>query len=442
MGGSMTKPNRYVWLLAGILTAVLAACGSGGTGGSAGGLDPGFGNSGIATTTPVDGLSGDRVSVALQQDGKLVVAGTVYTVPDDDFVLARFNADGSIDTGFGALGTGQVFTKIGAYDDKVGAMALQADGKILVTGGTNDGVYWNFALARYNSDGSLDTGFGSAGTGVVVTPVSTTNNDSANAIVVQDDGKIVVAGSGYGTGNGDFVLVRYNSNGSLDTGFGSGTGIVSTNFHGFADWLESIALQADGKLVAAGYASDSVDTDYALARYNPDGTLDTGFGPAGTGKIVESYNPFWDDRASAVLVQADQKIVVAGYRPVSILDRVAFLRRYNTDGSVDTSYDGTALETVLFTDSVHAMVLQDDQKVVVVGRAYDGGLHDFAVTRVEADGSLDTGFGNNGTVMTRIGVSDSAALSAVRQPDGRILAAGTSFDDSYRTRFTLARYYP
>ena len=198
-------------------------------------LDPTFGSGGIVTTDVGDYCT----TVAIQSDGKIVVAGTGIYV--GDFALARFNTDGSLDTGFGA--DGKVTTDFGSHDTPR-SVAVQEDGKIILAGSSAG----DFAIARYNHNGSLDPGFGAAGK--VTTDFGA--SETGNSVAVQDDNKIVAAGySSLGSELGsNFVLARYNSDGSLDTGFGSG-GKVTTSFGGRA-YGSSVAVQDDGKIVVAG----------------------------------------------------------------------------------------------------------------------------------------------------------------------------------------------
>src|SRR5262245_34666415 len=186
-------------------------------------LDASFGTGGKVTTDFAD--AGDGVgAIAVQPDGKLVAAGAATINGQADFALARYNRDGTLDTSFGR--GGQVTTDFGGRYEGAGSVALQWDGKIVVAGGSVIGFYDNFALARYGSDGTLDTTSGSDGK--VVTNFGEVSAH-ADSVAVQPDGKIVVAGYANIDGGEDFALVRYNSNGSLDTSFGSG-GKVVTDF--------------------------------------------------------------------------------------------------------------------------------------------------------------------------------------------------------------------
>jgi uncharacterized delta-60 repeat protein len=219
-------------------------------------LDPTFGGTG-KVTTDFAGSDDSAYSVTLQADGKIVAAGS--SAPVSDFAVVRYNTDGSLDTSFG--GTGKVRTDVISYDVAT-SVAIQTDGKIVVAGYAS-GSNYDFALVRYHTDGSLDTSFG--GMGKVTTDFG--SDDFASSVAIQADGKIVATGSSGGLSNNDFALVRYNSDGSLDASFG-GTGKITTDFGSRAeDQARSVTIQADGKIVAAGYSGHTATHDFALVRY-------------------------------------------------------------------------------------------------------------------------------------------------------------------------------
>jgi uncharacterized delta-60 repeat protein len=397
-----------------------------------GALDPSFGTGGEVTTAIGAGtdISG---GVVLQADGKLVAAGYSWNGSDFDFALARYNPDGSLDTGFN--GTGKVTTAIGSGRDVSWALALQPDGKIVVAGSSNNGSDDDFALARYNPDGSPDTGFN--GTGKVTTGFGP-GDDYAAAILVQPDGKLVAAGSSQNGSDYDFALARYNPDGSLDTNF-HGTGKVTTAIGPGDDYASSaLALQPDGKVVLAGQSYNGSNYDVALARYNPDGSLDTNFN--GTGKVTTAIGPGYDD-ANALALQPDGKLVVAGLSSSGWNNDFA-LARYNPDGSLDTNFNGTGKVTTAIgpgNDNAYGLSLQPDGKLIAAGGSQQNGSNDdFALARYNSDGSLDTSFNGTGKVTTAIGL-DGVAYALALQPDGKLVAAGFSYDGSHYV-FALARY--
>jgi uncharacterized delta-60 repeat protein len=399
-------------------------------------LDPAFGVGG-KVTTDFGGEWSAGEAVAVQTDGKIVVAG-IYAwgySQVDYFALARYNRDGSLDTGFGS--GGKVITDFGGqiHDDRANSVALQTDGKIVVAGEGIVGISpYDYLLVRYNSNGSLDTGFGAGGK--VTTDFG--GDDDGYSVALQTDGKIVVAGSSRGANNASyFSLARYNSDGSLDTGFGAG-GKVTTEFD--AGWAggHAVALQTDGKIVVAGYSSDSYYSavDFALARYNRDGSLDTGFGSGG--KVTTDFGG--QDYAFSVALQVDGKIVVTGSRSISPAYYFV-LARYNRDGSLDTGF-GTAGKVITgFGDynSSNSVVLQADGMIVVAGFSCAPIpilTCDFALARYNRDGGLDTSFGVGGKATTRF-VGGAQGNAAAVQVDGKIVVAGVAGD---RGTFALVRY--
>src|SRR6476659_154052 len=274
-----TRLGSGVALIAAVLVVVFSPAAQA----APGDLDPTFSGDGKQTTDFGFG-SGSAEATVRQPDGKIVVAGST---PGGDyrFALARYNPDGSLDTSFSS--DGKQTTDLGGFDQANG-VALQADGKIVVVGFTGGG---DFALARYNSNGSLDTSF--SGDGMQTTDFG--GNDQAKAVAVQGDGKIVVAGNG-GPGG---AVARYNPNGSLDTSF-SGDGKQTTNFLS----ASGIALQGDGKIAVVG----SSGNDFGLARYNANGSLDTSF--SGDGKQTTDFGGA--ERATGVALQGDGKIDALG----------------------------------------------------------------------------------------------------------------------------------
>ena len=243
-------------------------------------------------------------------------------------------------------------------------VAIQSDGKIVAAGDSN----FDFAVVRYNTDGSLDTSFGAGGK---VTTALGSSFDYGYSLALQPDGKIVVCGQI----GGDFGLVRYNTDGSLDTSF-DGDGKVITALGPAEDSGQSVAIQPDGKIVAAGRSSNGINFDFAVVRYNPDGSLDTSFN--GDGKVTTAVGPS-DDHAWGVALQSDGKIVVCGETRGNFA-----LVRYNADGSLDTSFgeDGKTTTDIGSTNDLGlAVAIQSDGKIVVAGKGGGG----FAVARYIGD---------------------------------------------------------
>jgi uncharacterized delta-60 repeat protein len=250
-----------VVLAAALPTAAVAAAGD---------LDATFGSGG-KVTTDLSGFNDRASAIAVQPDGKIVVAGTTNVfAPASAFLVTRYNADGSLDQGFGIGG------KATAVDGgNASALAVQADGKIVVAGS----AHGDFALARFTTSGALDAGFGAGGQ---VTTDFFGRNDSAAAVAIDGNGRIVVAGIARASDLPDFALARYNSDGSLDVTFGTG-GTVTTDYFGRNDGASAVAVDGSGKIVAAGFAFSGPfpSVEFALARYNPDGSRDATFGTDG-----------------------------------------------------------------------------------------------------------------------------------------------------------------
>ena len=392
---------------------------------SSGILDTSFSEDGRVMVNLGGGVE-TAYGAALQPDGKLIIVGTALTQLMNDVVVARYNPDGSLDTSFD--GDGKAVTDF--YGDDYGrAVTIQTDGKILVAGITW-GMSADFIVGRYNADGSLDTSFGTDGR--VISDIEY-GNDIAYAITVQSDGKILAAGSTWLT-NANFALMRYNADGTLDTSF-SYDGKVYTDFAGGVDGCYSIALQPDGKILLAGYATVG-SKNFALARYNTDGTLDTTFD--GDGKLTTDFAA-GSDYAWGVALQADNKIVAAGYADITTTDFA--LARYNADGSLDSSFGGEGKMTADFDGGVElamSVAIQPDGKIVAAGYIDRLSNDDFALLRVTADGTLDEAFDEDGWQVTDFGGGEDTGYSLLRQADGKLLLVGTAGGPA--SDFAAARY--
>jgi uncharacterized delta-60 repeat protein len=375
-------------------------------------------------------------AVAVQGDGKIVVAGGgAVAQGTSDFSVARYDADGVPDAGFGV--GGKVSTDFGGRELASG-VAIQTDGKIIVAG-TADG---DFAVARYETDGELDLTFGIGGT--VRTNLSG-RPGFASAVALQPDGSIVLVGQSDVSAQPGFAVVRYDNSGALDVSFGSG-GIVTIDFEENGEAM-AVALQPDGKIVVAGEAFyGSGPAYFALARLNVDGTLDDGspsdttagdsFGEDG---IVTHAVLGDSDRATAVAIQADGKIVAAGEVAVAdpedpeyFLYSLGAVVRYQEDGTVDRAFgdNGTLIlpsSQGFYTDS-SALVIQPDAKILVAGRseATVDESNNFAIMRLDRDGALDPEFATNGVVSTDFSAGADQISAIALGSDGRLFAAGSA----------------
>lgn len=420
----------------------------------AGTRDMGFGSDGLVRTS-FPNKSAEVGAVALQPDGKIVVAGYTYTTDspaNDEVAVVRYNADGTLDTGFGTAG--RVTTAAGS-GARANAMALAPDGKIIIAGTAYNGTGKDFLVIRYNADGSLDSGFGAGGK--VITPVrygdydsspGTTVGANAFSVVVQQDGKVILAGEAYHCSVGfcyphAVALTRHNADGTPDAGFGAG-GIVTAAYAYWYNTARALALQADGKILTAGGKSNGGRYQTVIARYNSDGQKDSGFGSEG---VV--LGPL--GLINSLVLQPDGKIVAA-MNP-SLNDGA--MVRYHPDGSVDASF-GAAGQSMHGLQSP-ALTIQGDGKFVVAGTWDTDSFSTASVTticsgqcppnptdlvlkRFHPDGQPDTSFGSGGTVLGLIGKDANAAAVAL-QKDGKIVVAGKSTHDSARV-FTVMRFLP
>lgn len=390
-------------------------------------LDPTFDGDGRVRGQFNLGSQGN--AIAIQADGKIVVAGTTTTnTGGDDFFVARYNSNGTLDTAFGTGGIAA--TPFNGHDQAVG-LTLQNDGKILVLGYTNAPSTpddHDIAIARYNPTGSLDTTFDVDGK--VITSFGS-HWEFPGSIVVQNDGKIVIAGAANIGSQRNFILGRYNPNGSLDTQFDV-DGKVNTSFE-FGGGASSVAIQADGKIIASGYATAQGGNKTAIVRYNGNGSLDSTFDNDGIvlttiGATSISYK---------VKVQPDGKIVSVGYSSsVANQSVTSFaIARYTTNGSLDSSFDTDGVVLTSFSDRVNEardLAFQSDGKIVVTGLSLfvtTSSDWDMATARYSANGSLDETFDEDGMVTTSVNPSPTETdndygLSVGIQTDGKIVVGG------------------
>ncbi|MDO8413860.1 MAG: delta-60 repeat domain-containing protein [Gallionellaceae bacterium] len=422
-----------------------------------GSLDVSFDSDGKVVTdfgTTVESVT----AVAIQADGKIVAAGYASTGTGNstNFAVARYLANGALDTSFGV--GGKVSTPIFNSNNfsNVGDMVIQADGKIILAGYVTVGSsadaggssIWNqdFALVRYNTDGSLDSAFGSGG---IVTTSLSPNEDVIQYIELQADGRIVVTGytvlytnCNWGCSSAsNAVLARYNTNGSRDSNFGSQGSVIITD-----GALNGLAIQSsDGKIVVAGTVLNASVYTPVLRRFNTNGALDSTFGSNGLAAIPNQASTY-------TAIQGDGKIVVAG--------KTFDLARFNSNGTLDTTFGSNgAVSTSVFGSegSSNALALDGSDRIVLAGRktyapvcgrrgctaVYDT----FALARYSSNGAVDTTFGSSGKVTTDIGVLNDEARGLAIQADGKIVAGGlanngTDINYDRRDDFGLARYLP
>ncbi len=397
-----------------------------------GDLDASFGRDGIVRTNfssrSDPGFRDAALDVAA--GGGLLAAAGRSGAGGGNFALALYEPDGSPKSVFG--GDGKVVTGFGG-NDQANAVAITPGRGLIAAGRTNPDFHpsndvggpagvvgSSFAVSRYFITGDLNSSFG--GDGKVTTAFD--EGAEAHAVALQDDGKIVVAGATLQGGGADteFALARYNPDGSLDTTF-DGDGKVVTGFGG-GDYATSIAIQEDGKIVVAGITVLG-DSDFALARYNPDGSLDPTFD--GDGKVSTDFSSSRFDTGRAVAIDRRGRIVVAG----DSAGDLAFAR-YKPDGSLDQSFIG---DGKVITDSGVARSLAIDDAGRIVAAGSDGG--NFLVVRLLPSGHADLSFGHEGRATTA-GSDEAGARGLAIDPDGRIVVAGSTAGEG---DFRLARYH-
>ena len=354
-------------------------------------------------------------SVAIQTDGKIVVAGGVLINSiSTDLVVSRYLSNGTLDTTFD--GDGHAITDFGNTGEIANDIVIQAHGRIVAVGSSNDSI----AISRYTTTGALDTTFD--GDGRFLRRFGTHRSDTAKTVAIQSDGRLVVAGTSYVDAaynfiNHDSFVMRLNQGGSLDRTFG-GTGFVNTNFGSSSysfDEARNLVIQGDGRIVVTGYARFNFNSYVSVARYNTDGTLDNDFDSDGYVLLpTADYTNGPTPGGEVAIVQADGKILTSTN---------GWLQRINVNGTADTAFSvGGVLKTAL---------LQTDGKLVIGGTF----LGQFGVARTDAAGVKDVTFSVDGIAVTEFGPGIDVAAGSALQTDGRIVVVGSS-----QHTFAVARY--
>lgn len=399
-------------------------------------LDATFGSNGITTT--YIGATGfiARNDLAIQPDGKIVMAGWTKDSPFASFVIARYTENGVLDVTFD--GNGIAYAEYDGISDYVAnSIAIQEDGKILASGYSQLGPFGDFLICRLLPNGELDNNFN--GNGKLKIALSA-EDDRSYTLALQPDAKILMAGTAKSGAYSNFALARINATGKLDSTFDA-DGVAIQSLGNLNSRIYAIALQSDGKIIAVGSINSGANQDIALARFNSNGTLDLSFGDQG--KIIDHIGNH-EDVAYAVALQPDGKILVAGNSYINSQSSRFALLRYCPSGDRDESFgtNGIAVMPQFGSNSwAYAMALQPDNRILLAGTTGSNNLDkDFALAKYNPDGTLNSDFGIGGIATTDVQNSPAIAHSIALLPDYNIIVGGyTSMSSS--AHLTLARYF-
>ncbi len=360
------------------------------TWGQAGLINPQFNGGSLTTSFSSDHCQAE--DIAVQPDGKIVAGGYALAGGISHFALARYQTNGNLDNSFGT--GGKVLVNPGAGGSWITSIAIQPDGKILAGGSVSNGPTIQFAVMRFLSNGSPDASFGNNGLVTLVVGTYAYLKD----ILIQPNGQIVLAGEAMINGDFDFALARYNSNGTLDLTFNGGIKVVDFNND---EYLKAISLQPDGKILLAG----SSNFTFALTRLNVNGSIDGSFGNEGR-LLTVAGTVAGNDNAMSMALQADGKILVVGeaYNPPSFSD-IAIVR-YTSSGQLDPAFggDGIVLTDIDGSnDQATAVSVQNDGRIVIAGNTIYQGNQRIVLMRFSAQGNIDQSFGNNGSTIATVG---------------------------------------
>ena len=396
-----------------------------------GDLDKTFGNGGIVSVG-IGGYFDVAQEVALQKDGKIIVAGYGHesSASYKGISIARYLTDGNIDYDFGSLGVIQ--KQIKAVEGELNSIAIQNDGKIVAVGysissNTNNE---DITLVRFTKNGRLDESFGS--TGFVVTEISN-QKEVCEGVEIQPDGKIVIVGTTQHNPSYDILLIRYDEDGQLDPYFGIG-GIVITDISSGPDVGKSLAIQSDGKLIVAGFTYRENDFFMSLLRYDSNGNLDSTFGKGGLAGTDVNTNVGKLD----LVLQKDGKIILVGASNVETTHHFTVLR-FNNNGTLDQTFgDHGVTKTVIGDFSGAESVALDSQGNIVVAGTTELGKETFVVAMYNQNGLLESSFGSSGITTVSFGENSiDHAHSVIIDNNGNIIVAG-EVTSSYTT-FGLVR---
>lgn len=394
-----------------------------------------FGN-GFAITQISPNHYSQTSGIAIQQDGKCVLVGHTNSAGAyKDMVLVRYDTDGSLDLSFG--NNGIVIVGVSDVSEYGNAIQIQSDGKIIVAGhnyslyGLTDERVW-----RFNEDGTPDVTFGNAGS--VTTDIGNMDN-IAEACVIQPDGKIVTGGYA-----GDrFVVVRYNSNGTIDYSFGT-NGFAILGMEYYMSFVKAIDLQNDGKIVVAGMSFDGNNPIFTIARFTENGELDVTFGELGVSKIKVGYG---NDYSTKLKVLKNGKILVGGHTWITndpFLKYDVALVQLDENGNPDISFGNNGIVKTNIVNGENyckGFTIQPDGKIIVAGEYVDYKTYNIFAVRYLEDGTVDNSFGNNGIAIYDVVGQEDQASGVVLQQDGKIVISGSTSPDMDNIHFFALRLH-
>lgn len=392
----------------------------------------------LDTTFDGDGMNYETVftgglylyDVALQSDGKIITLSKFFSATNPNFRIRRYNSNGSIDPSFGT--NGQLFYDL-SYNETPAAIAVLADDKFYIAGSSSSGSTRNVFVTKHNSDGFLDTTFNT--TGIKLTSFTGSTSSTTSDMVVQPDGKIVTSNQVYVAGVPRIIMVRYNTNGNLDTTFDSDGAAVTITTSGFGALTDGeLKIQSDGKIVLMQTMQPIINgnsnQEILFLRYNSNGSLDTTFD--GDGQLYYSYFSLNDNATDFDFIGT--KILVCGNTEENYAQNKIAIARLNTNGAFDNSFDSDGKLFYSFpfagADNANCSKLQPDGKLIVGGNSYLNNSN-YTLSRYNVDGSIDTSFGVNGvTVINRYTFGELNTIDL--DSTGKILVSGGNNFDVFR----------
>lgn len=418
-----------------VVAAAVAALVASGVLAAAGDLDPSFSHDG-KVRTPVGGGNSGAAAVAIDSQGRIVLAGASQpaSASGTSIAVIRYRPNGTLDPTFS--GDGKVITSMGPSVNGAD-MAIDSQGRIVVVGTRIVSGDRDFAVVRYRPNGTLDSTFSHDGK---QTTDFGTADDGANAVAIDGQDRVIAGGTAGPIEQGHFTLTRYRTNGTLDPSF-SGDGKQKTRIKDASD-IRGLAIDSQGRIVAAGGAFDGVQSDFALARYRPNGSLD----PAFQGGTVLTQIGASDDIVHDLTIDDQDRPVAVGQAQEGSARINVAAARYRTDGSADPtfSHDGKTITHVGVDDSAAFGVTMDARGRAVVAGFGQGSTFilasEFAVARYRANGSLDPTFSGDGQKLTSFSSFGDSASGIAIDARGRLVLGGGASTSATENDFAAVRY--